>query len=154
MYITVKMCFIRVKSAGHRTVSGWSLTTPVGLCTVCDHARKNSYDVSLSVLAILENHLLKAFIFWNIRRSRELTFDNQHIFKKIWSVHMAEKDVFYIESDLVVYFSTLNNYYSFHQNWHNDNGSKFTNCNKLTVIIAFTGRCSTRILQNITANHI
>ena len=30
----VKMCFIRVKSAGHCTVSGWSLTTPSGQRTV------------------------------------------------------------------------------------------------------------------------
>jgi len=30
----MKMCFIRVKSAGNRTVSGWSLTTPSGHRTV------------------------------------------------------------------------------------------------------------------------
>ena len=30
----VKICLIRVKSAGHRTVSGWSLTTPAGDRTV------------------------------------------------------------------------------------------------------------------------
>jgi len=60
-----------------------------------------SYDVSFcnysitcfdKCNAILENrkdHLMKVFIFRNITRSRELTFDNQQIFKQIWSVHMA-----------------------------------------------------------------
>jgi len=48
----VEICFIRVKSACHRTVSGWSINyrpgasrcyiqAPAGAHTICDHARKN-----------------------------------------------------------------------------------------------------------------
>ena len=65
----------------------------------------NCFDICNAILDYMKDHLLTAFICWNITQSRELTFGNQQISKQIWSVHMTETredtELWYFVSNLI-----------------------------------------------------